>query len=81
MWSMCLRMCNCVYKLPCLNLLQLLSLQSLSHENSDSEVECVGVTYYSSGPACYSEDEGTALEGQEEEEEEEVRTCVVNSLC
>ena len=81
MCSMCLRMCKCVYKLPCINLLQLLSLQSLSHENSDSEVECVGVTYYSSGPACYSEDEGTALEGQEEEEEEEVRTCVVNSLC
>ena len=70
-----------VYKLPCINLLQLLSLQSHSHDNSDSEVEFVGVTYHSSGPACYSEDEGTALEGQEEEEKEEVRTCAVNSLC
>ena len=42
------------------------------------EVEFVSVTYHS---ACYSEDEGTALEGQEEEEKEEVRTCAVNSLC
>ena len=37
-----------IYKLPCINLPQLLSLQSHSHENSDSEVEHVCVTYHSS---------------------------------
>ena len=72
-----------VYKIPCNNLLQLLYLQSHSHENSYSEVESVGVMYHSSAPACncYSEDEDTALKVQEEEEEEEARTCAVNSLC
>ena len=41
----------------------------------------VRVTYYSSGPAYYSEDEGTTYRTTLEGQEEEVRTSVVNSLC
>ena len=40
----------------------------------------VRVTYYSSGPAYYSEDEGTTYRTTLEGQEEEVRTSVVNSV-
>ena len=60
---------------------------SLQSQDDDSDVEFTGVDYYSPPPASLdeSEDEGstiyhTAL-GGEQEEEEEVRTCVVNLLC
>ena len=64
-------------------------LQLLHSQGDDSDVELTGVEYYPPSPTSLDElkeeqDEGstpyrTALVG--EQEEEEVRTCVVNFMC